>query len=232
MPTLHLVDWIKCITSRLLRVARREAGITLIETLFAIAIFGVVSTSVIGVLTSATAADGRARQKTIALELAQQQVEYVRQLSYADVCAASGNPSCPSGVTGIASSQTKQVMGLNYKLATSIRWVTDATPTGAATAANYKRVRVTVSRVSDNKQLARIYSYVSNPSRAALGGINNAIINVNVVDNGFLATSSPSTPPVQGAQVDLWDGPRPHSSDTTDETGLVTFANLPPTPAP
>ena len=151
------MDWIKCIRNRLLRAARREAGITLIETVFAIAIFGVVSTSVIGVLTSATAADGNARQKTIALELAQQQIEFVRQLTYADVCVTAGNPTCPSGVTGIPSSQTKWVMGLAYKLATSVRWVNDAVPTAVATAANYKRVRVTVTRSSDNKQLARVY---------------------------------------------------------------------------
>ncbi|HEY4976283.1 MAG TPA: type II secretion system protein, partial [Gaiellaceae bacterium] len=66
------MDWIKCITSRLLRVARREAGITLIETIFAIAIFGIVSTALIGVITSAAAADRNARQRSIALELAQQ----------------------------------------------------------------------------------------------------------------------------------------------------------------
>jgi len=225
------VDWIKCIRNRLLRAARREAGVTLIETLFAISIFAIVSTSTIGVLTSATAADGNARQRTIALELAQQQVEYVRQLVYADVCVAGGNPTCPSGVGGIPGSQQKWVMGLRYTLATSIRWVNDAAPTGVATAANYKRVRVTVSRQNDNKQLARIYTYVSNPSRTSLGGINNAIINVNVVDNGYLATPSPSTPPVQGAQVDLFDGPSPHASDVTDETGLVTFAGLTPNPA-
>ena len=225
------VDWIKCITNRLLRAARREAGITLIETVFAIAIFGVVSTSVIGVLTSATAADGNARQKTIAIELAQQQIEYVRQLGYADVCVTGGNPTCPSGVTGIPSSQQKWVMGLRYKLATSIRWVNDAVPTAVATSANYKRVRVTVTRASDNKLLARVYTYVANPSRAQLGGINNAVINVNVVDNGYLAAPSPSTPPVQGAQVDIWDGPSPHSSDVTDETGVVAFAGLPPNPA-
>jgi type II secretory pathway pseudopilin PulG len=225
------VDWIKCITSRLLRVARREAGLTLIETIFAIVIFGIVSTSVISVLTSATAADGLARQKTIADELAAQQVEYVRQLAYADVCLVSGNPTCPAGVIGIASSQTKWVMGLRYKLTSSIRWVNDKTPTGAATAANYKRVRITVYRVSDNKLLARVNTYVSNPSRTALGGIDNAVINVNVLDNGYLATPTAAATPVQGAQVDLWDGPSPHSSDTTDETGLVTFANLVPNPS-
>ncbi len=204
---------------------------TLIEVMFAISIFGVASTAIIGVLTSATAADGLARQKTIALELGQQQLEYVRQLAYANVCITSGNPPCPTGVTGIAATQNKRVLGLWYQLSTSVRWVSDAVPTSVATSTNYKRVRVTVTRLRDNKQLTRVYTYVANPSRTNLGGINNAIINVTVVDNGFLSAPTPSTPPVNGAQVDLYDGPSPHASDMTDETGLVTFAGLTANPA-
>jgi len=232
------VDWIKCITNRLLHAARREAGVTLIETVFAIAIFGIVSTAIIDVITSATAADARSRQKSIALELAQQQVEYVRQLSYADVCIAGGNPSCPVTVpatVGVTPTLQKRVMGLWYELKTSIRWVNDAVATGVATGANYKRVRVTVSRLTDNKQLARIYTLVANPSNRGVGGINNAIINVSVLDfgctigDGCATNSNPVY--VQGAQVDLWDGPSMHASDVTDETGGVTFAGLLPNPA-
>jgi prepilin-type N-terminal cleavage/methylation domain-containing protein len=228
------VDWIKCIRNRLLRAARREAGFTLIEVVFAISIFGVVSTALIGVLTSATAADGLARQKTIALELAQQQVEYVRQLSYPDVCISGGNPSCPVTVPatiGIQPTLNKRVMGLWYELTTSVRWVNDAVPTGVATGANYKRVRVTVTRLRDGKQLARIYTYVASASRAAMGGIDNAIINVNVLDYGYTTASSPSATAVVGATVHLYDGPSGHSSDVTDETGLVSFASLEPNPA-
>jgi type II secretory pathway pseudopilin PulG len=232
------VDWIKCITNRLLRGARREAGITLIETVLAIAIFGIVSTSLIGVLTSATAADSRARQKTIALELAQQQIEYVRQLGYADVCIAGGNPSCPVTVpatVGVTPTLQKRVMGLWYQLRTSIRWVNDAVATGVATGANYKRVRVIVTRLTDNKELARSYALVANPSNRGVGGINNAIINVSVLDFGCTigdgCTTNSNPVYVLGAQVDLWDGPSMHASDVTDETGAVTFAGLTPNPA-
>ena len=232
------VDWIKCIRNRLLRAARHEAGITLIETVLAIAIFGMVSTTIIGVITSATAADSRSRQKTIALELAQQQLEYVRQLSYADVCIAGGNPSCPVTVPatiGVTPTLQKRVMGLWYQLRTSIRWVNDAVATGVATGANYKRVRVIVTRLNDNKELARVYTLVANPSNRGVGGINNAIINVSVLDFGCTTgdgcTTNANPVYVQGALVDLWDGPSMHASDTTDETGAVTFAGLTPNPA-
>lgn len=214
------MDWIKCITSRLLRAAKREAGFTLMETLFAIVIFGTVSTAMIGVLTSATAADGLSRQRSIALQLAQQQVEYVRQLNYTNVGTQSGNPN---GV--VQSSQTKQVMGLWYTLKTRIKWVNDPVQGTFATAANYKSVRVIVSRNTDNKELARIYAYVSSSTRQKYGGINNAVINAEVLDNV-------TNQPVPGATVAISNGPSPTSSasDTTDETGVVTFPALTPNP--
>jgi type II secretory pathway pseudopilin PulG len=216
------VDWIKCIVSRLRRAAwRREAGVTLIETVMAISLFGIVSVALIGVLTSATAADGLARQRSIALELAQQQVEYVRQLNYANAGVQTGNPN---GV--VAGSQVKSVMGLWYRLSTSIRWVNDPVQGIPSTAANYKRVRVVVYRNSDSKELARAYTYLSSSRRAQYGGINNAIINAKVLDN---VTNTP----VPGATVAISNGPSPTSnaSDTTDDMGLVTFSALTPNPA-
>jgi type II secretory pathway pseudopilin PulG len=211
------VDWIKCITSRLLRVVRREAGITLIETVMAIVIFGIVSTSLIAVLSSATAADGLSRQRSIALELAQQEVEYVRQLDYSSVGTQGGNPS---GV--VVATQTKLVAGLWYTLKTRIRWVSDPVPGGFTTSANYKQIRVTVTRNTDNKQFARIYTYLSSSTRIPYGGVNNAIINVTTQDYALKTA-------LQNVAVDLHDGPA-NVSDVTDETGLVTFPALTPNP--
>jgi len=223
------VDWTKCITNRLLRAVRREAGITLIETVVAIAIFGIVSTSIIGVITSATAADGRSRQKTIALELAQQQIEYVRQLAYPDICVAGGNPSCPTTtppappILGIAPIQEKWVMGLRYKLVTSIKWVNDPVAGGFSTYANYKQVRVTVSRARDDLQLSSVTTYVSSATRDPLGGINNAIINVKAVDFGI-----PDHPLIGGVTIGLADTTTGFSaSDTTDSaTGSTSFGTV------
>ena len=212
------MDWVKCITCRLLAAARRQAGFTLIEVIFAISLFGIVSTSIITVLTSATTADGLARDRSIALELAQQEVEYVRQLSYMNAGTVGGNPA---GV--VIATQQKQVMGLWYTLKTRIRWVNDPVPTSFATYANYKQVRVTVTRNSDNKQLARVYTYLTSATRQAYGGANNAVINITV--NDFVLNS-----PLVGASVNLYDGPSAPASDITDETGTVTFPGLTPNP--
>ena len=211
------MDWIKCIASRLLSAVRREAGVTLIEMVVAIAIFGIASIAIIGVLTSATAADGLSRQRSIALELAQQEVEYVRQLNYTDVGIQGANPP---GV--VVATQMKAVAGLLYTLKTRIRWVTDSIPSSFASSANYKQIRVTVTRNTDNKQLARVFTYVSSSSRAPYGGVNNAIINVTANDYALKTA-------LQNVAVSLNDGPE-NTSDVTDETGVVTFPALTPNP--
>jgi Tfp pilus assembly protein PilV len=221
------VDWIKCIRNRLLRAARHEAGITLIETILAIVIFGIVSTSTIGVLTSATAADGNSRQRSIALELAQQQVEYIRQLNYMNAGVVGGNPG---GV--VQAVQSKWVTGLRYTLTTRIKYVTDPIPASYVSSANYKQVRVIVARASDDKELARVQTYVSSPTRAYSGGLNNGLINVTTQDywtHDLLGN-------VQIQLTKTWDGSF-SAGDITDPTtglpsfGQVTFQGLEETPA-
>ncbi len=225
------MDWIKCITSRLLRQAGRQAGVTLIETVFAIAIFGLVSTAIIGVITSATAADGFSRQKTIALQLAQQQIEYVRQLGYRGICIQGGNPPCPAGTVGISPSQSKWVMGLRYNLSTTIKWVDDPVSGGFSTQANYKQIRVVITRATDEKVLSTITTYVSSATRETLGGINNAVVNVKAVDYG-----KTDKPPLGGVTIRMTNSTTGYNaSDTTDSTagsadfGQVTFAAVAPT---
>jgi protocatechuate 3,4-dioxygenase beta subunit len=119
----------------------------------------------------------------------------------------------------VPATKTVSVRGLKATLTTQISYVNDPTPTSYATAANYKKVTVTVRRSGDSKVLAREVTYLAPPARAAFGGINNVIINVQVVDYG-------NNTPVQGATVNLGTGPSAPRSDTTDETGTVTFAGL------
>jgi type II secretory pathway pseudopilin PulG len=226
MPTLHLVDWIKCITSRLLRAAKREAGFTLMETLFAIVIFGTVSTALVGVLTSATAADSHSRQKTIALELAQQQIEYIRQLNYRDVGLVDGNPG---GV--VQETQSKKVIGLWYTLTTSIDFVDDPAPGSYVSSANYKRIQVDVTRGSDNTELATARTYVSSATPLETGGLNNGLINVTAED--FLTHALLGNVHIDLAET--WDssflaGDYTGTDSTSPLYGVATFEGLEPTP--
>jgi type II secretory pathway pseudopilin PulG len=220
------VDWIKCMTRRLRCAARRQAGITLVETVVAIVLFGIVSTGLITVLASATIADGLARQRSIALELAQQQMEYVRQLNYSDIGTVGGNPP---GVVLI--SQSKTVSGLSYLLSTRIKYVNDPVPTSFVTFANYKQVRVIVTRASDGRQLASVVTYVSSATRAPSGGLNNGVVNVAAQD--YWTHDS-----LGGVSIELtktWNASF-HTGDSTDDVtgsptfGQVTFPALEATP--
>ncbi|MGZ4384351.1 MAG: type IV pilus modification PilV family protein, partial [Gaiellaceae bacterium] len=205
---------------------RSAAAFTLIEMVIALALFGIVAASMVTVLTSATSADGRSRQRSIALELAQQQVEYIRQLNYTNAGTQSGNP--PGNVLP---TQSKQVSGLWYTLTTRIRYVNDPVATSIATFANYKQVRVTVTRATDGVRLARVTTYLASPTRAKSGGLNNGVINVTTRD--YLTQAL-----LGDAQVNLtktWNAGY-HAGDTTNSDpgdpsfGQASFAALEETP--
>ena len=197
------------------------AGFTLIEALLAMVLFVMVAAALAGVLISAVNARGVARQKTVAEQVAVEQVEQVRKYEYDKLGFVGGNPSGTIPVS--EASKTVSVSGIQLLVTTAISYVSDPTPTSYATSANYKKVVVTVRRASDSKLLTRQATYVAPPARAPLGGIGNAIVNVQVVDYG-------SNTPVEGAAVDLATGPSAPRSDVTDVTGTVTFPALTPNP--
>ncbi len=181
-------------------------------------IFIGVATSLAGVLTSSIAAHSVSRERTLAEQIAADQVESIRRLPYDDVGTVSGNP--PGTV---AASRTVTQNGLTATVSTQISYVNDPTPTSYATGANYKRVTVTVTRVRDGKQLTRVVTNIAPPARAPYGGINNAIVNVQVLDYALLTA-------VPGASVTIANGPSPSRTDVTDSTGTVSFAALTPNP--
>jgi type II secretory pathway pseudopilin PulG len=198
-----------------------EGGFTLIESLIAMILFLLVAAALAGVLVSAVNARGVARQRTVAEQAATEQVESIRDYDYDDVGFVSGNPS--GEIPASEANKTVTISGVTLSIVTQITYVADPTPTSYATSANYKKVTVTVRRASDSKLLTREVTYIAPPARAPLGGIGNAIINVQVVDYG-------SATPVEGASVSLGTGPSAPRTDSTDVTGLVTFPALTPNP--
>jgi type II secretory pathway pseudopilin PulG len=203
---------------RIRRLVGDEAGFSLIEALFATVLFAVVSAALMGVLSSATAADRLARQKTIAQQAAQAQVEWIRSLTYDKVgITPVGNP------TGIVpATRAISPVGLKANVVTDIRYVNhDGTPTSYATGAFYKRVTVTVTRASDAKQLASEITFIAPPNRAPLGGIDQAVINAKIVDY------FPNTA-MANAAVDLFHvSPTvPVAEGVTDASGSTSFSAL------
>jgi prepilin-type N-terminal cleavage/methylation domain-containing protein len=202
-----------------------QRGFTLVEALLAMVIFVIVATGLAGMLASGINSHGLSRERAQAKENALAQIEYIRRKPYDEVGIVGGNP--PGTVT--VAEANKQI-GLNTGAAgnntgtmvTQITYVNDPTPTSYATAANYKRVTVTVTRNRDSKLLLRSVTYIAPSTRAPYGGINNAIVNATITD---YALSTPMT----GATVNLGNGPSAPRSDVTDSTGTVTFPTLTPT---
>ncbi len=199
------------------RALAREHGFTIVETLMAGVILLILATGIAGVLTSSIAANTVARERTVAQQCANDQIEQIRRKAYDNVGLVSGNP--PGTVNPTAACGN----GLAATATLTISFVDDPTPTSYTAAANYKKVTVTVTRDRDGKQLARFSTYVAPEGRAPFGGINNAIINATVIDLGV-------NQPYVGATVNLSNGPSANRSDVTDSSGSVSFAALTPNP--
>ncbi|MFN8188488.1 MAG: carboxypeptidase-like regulatory domain-containing protein [Gaiellales bacterium] len=205
------------------RAARRtrnaEAGFTLIEIVMAMGLFVVVAAAMAQVLTGAIVSSGISKERTIAQQVAQEEIESIRRMAYDDVGIVNGNPPGELQAT-----KTVTVSNLALTVQTSVKYVADPTPTSYATQANYKKVTVTILRARDSKQLTQEVTHVAPPARAPYGGVNLAIVNVQVVDFAL-------NTPVEGATVALGTGPSAPRSDKTDTTGTVTFAALSPNPS-
>jgi len=178
----------------------------------------IAAAALAGVMTASIASTSVARDRTLAEQAAADKVESIRRLPYDQVGLVNGNP--PGGVAA-TSSFTRD--GLTATITTAIAYVNDPTPSSYTTAANYKKVVVTVTRTSDGKQFSKVQTFVAPPARAPYGGINNAIVNAQIVDYALKT-------PVHGASVTIANGPDPARTDTTDSTGTVSFAALTPNP--
>lgn len=209
------------------RLVRDQRGFTLIEMMIASSIFIGVAAALAGILGSSIVAHDLARERTFAQQAVTAQIECVRRLAYQDVgLYPSGNPRGKVGYTGggdfcKGATSTISKTGLTATMTTTIDYVDDKAPNAPTTAADYKKVTVTVTR-SDGRVLASQVTFVAPVQRAPYGGINNAILNVTVMDYGL-------NQPVQDATVSLASGPSAPLSDTTDALGLASFAALTPT---
>ncbi len=136
------------------RALARDQGFTLVETLLAGVILLIVATGIAGVLTSSISANTVARERTNAEQCANDVVEQIRRKDYDAVGLVLGNPPGTVAATSACGA------GLPATATVAISYVNDPTATSYATAANYKKVTVTVTRDRDGKQLARMVTFV------------------------------------------------------------------------
>jgi type II secretory pathway pseudopilin PulG len=201
---------------------RDQGGFTLIEAVLAMTLFAIVSTALTGLLTSSVNAQGVARSKTLAEQVVNDQIEWIRQQDYYNnIGLVNGNPPGTISPTGLKNvSGTINVTGLKAIMTTQISLVDDPTPASFQTRANYKKITVTLVRASDSKLLAQQVTYVAPPGQAPFAGINLAIVDATVIDMGG------ASPPLPGVGIQLASGPSSPRNDVTDNAGNSVFPAL------
>src|SRR4051812_35309891 len=200
----------------LLPAARGEQGFTLVESMMAMVLLVMVGTSLSGLLASAVANYGTARERTLSEQLVQDEIEAIRRTPFSQVGLPNGNPSCAPCPSFMVASRPVVVTGLRATMNLQISYVDDQTPNSYRTYANYKKVVVTVVRSSDSKQLMKEVTYLS---AAAKNAATESVITALIFDYY-------NNTPLQGATVNLGTGPSAPRTDITDASGKAIFPAL------
>ncbi len=201
-----------------LRKLRNEAGFTLIEVLIAGLMLVIIGAPLSLILTSSAALAGSARERTTADQLAQTSIETMHSLAYSQIGINGGNPD--GDLTAVTN--TNLPSGEKVTVNTAVSYVNDPVPGAYVTKADYKKVVLTVNRVSDGTQLAQKTTYMASASAPPLRGTAWVQITRTVVD-------AKANTPIVGATVHLTGGKSGATEDRTDKTdaaGSVTFPAL------
>lgn len=202
---------------------RGQLGTTLIETLIAAAFFVVFSLAIYGLYAKVVELSSRIRIKTVATQVASEQIEFVRNLQYSDVGIVAG---IPSGVVPATKIVTRN--NVTFSVNTTIRNIDHpadgtlgGTPNDLSPADN-KLVVVEVICTSCNKPLSVEYTSAIAPKSLETENGNGALV-IKVIDANGL--------PVIGATVLIQNTdvvPNINYTDVTDSTGVLTIVDAPP----
>jgi len=198
-------------------------GFTLIEALIGVAIFIVITVSVYQAFTMVMQAVSLSRQKIIAIALADEQFEIIRNLPYTDVGIVGGIPSGK-----ILHSQTLIRDNISFTVITTIRNIDDpfdGTIGGVPndlSPADYKLVELETSCSSClNFQPIRFTSQVA-PRGLETASTNGAL---------FIQVFDGMGQPVQGADVHIENNqaiPPIIIDDVTNNDGMLQIVDAPP----
>ena len=200
-----------------LRTLRSEAGFTLIEMVLATMMLMIISAPIAAVLSQGAAISKLARERTGADQLAQAQIDWVRTLPYSWVGLTNRNP--PGKIPSSPVSTTLP-SGEAVTMTWTVTYVSDAIPGHAVTNADYKKVVLTITRNSDNRQLTQKTTYVAAASAPPYAGSKWLQIQRTVVD-------AVNASALSGANINLTGGPSSENrNDTSDAAGNVLFPGL------
>lgn len=118
-------------------------GISLVESIVAVAIIALISTSVLGLLWSSLRSADSNQARQVAIGIASEQIEIIKNLPYDEVGTVGGVPT-----GNLVQSQTTAVNSATYTIATDIHYIDDAFDNKAPTDTlntDYKQVEIEVS---------------------------------------------------------------------------------------
>jgi prepilin-type N-terminal cleavage/methylation domain-containing protein len=213
MPQRYLREYIQC------RLRAHEGGFTLIELLIVTFIVGVTVVGLFGlfILSLRTAQEGERR--VVAVALANERAEMVRNLPYLDVGTVGGLPPGP-----LLQAEDIVRNGVTYTVSTDIRYVDDVYD-GQAPAdtlnADYKQVRIEVQWSSPHE--VRPVLEVMHVAPSGIEGGEAA----GTLDFQALSSDGEGVP---GAEVQLINtaiSPAVNVTTQTDDQGRVILPGLP-----
>lgn len=196
-------------------------GFTLVETLVAVSIFVVVSVGIYSGFVSILKIMNTIRTKEIMTNIADEQFEIVRNLSYQDVGTVSG---IPSGILPQSVEITKDNKTFNVNF--TIRNFDDpfdGTFPIDTSPADMKMVNVAISCSSCDSSIAPVsFTTKVAPKNLETASTNGALV-VKVFDASGL--------PVSGANINIINTsvtPNINLNDQTDISGMLTIVDAPP----
>ncbi len=205
------------------RVNKSQKGTTLIETLVAASFFVVFSLAIYQLYAKVVELSSRIRIKTIANQIASEQVEFIRNLQYSDVGIVSG---IPAGV--IPSTKTVSRGNISFAVNTTIRNIDlpadgtlGGTPNDLSPSDN-KLAVIEVVCTSCNSPISIEYTTNIAPKSLETENGNGALV-IKVIDASGL--------PVQNATVRIQNTstiPNIDFTDVTDNFGVLTVVDAPP----
>jgi len=200
---------------------KNKKGFSLIEAIFAAAIFAIVSVSIYQGFMSVTSLISASRDKVAAINLINSEFELIRNLSYADVGLQGG---IPDGVLNATS--TVVIDGRIFNIIRTIRNIDDpfdGTIGGSPndlSPADYKMVQINISCSSCKKTID--FDVISNiaPKNLETASTNGAL---------FIKVFDANGNPVSQANVHLENSALGINIDeTTNNDGLLAVVDVPP----
>ncbi len=196
-------------------------GFTFVELLVTVAVIGLVFTGLIASIHYTMKLISNTKTATSALALANERIEYIRSLSYANVGTAGGIPDGP-----IPQNSTTTLNNVLFHERVLIQYV-DSDDDGAGGAdvngilADYKEVKVEYSwnDLNGTSTIFILTNVVPPGIESTTGG---GTLTVNVFDAGVL--------PVSGAEVRIYNDTTTSTIDTlryTNVSGIAMFAGAP-----